>query len=135
MASQLHHSFEIASVLVRRDHVARFIVNTGHSVMRAAVEFCVLDCIADFGVPQATEWQRVANQSDAAFVFPRADFVNAFILSHDGSSNGTQRRSVCSFVKDDRNVFKVAELVMLPRAIEPRADLLSYRVNFGLAIP
>ena len=27
--------------------------------------------IADFGVPQPTEWQRIGNQIDAAFILPR----------------------------------------------------------------
>jgi len=39
--------FEIASVLVRFDHVASIIVNVNHSVMRVAVEFGVIDYIAD----------------------------------------------------------------------------------------
>ncbi len=34
---------------------------------------CVADCC--FGVPQATEWQRVGNQIEAALIFARADFV------------------------------------------------------------
>jgi hypothetical protein len=28
----------------------------------------ILDCIADFQVPQAAEWQRIGNQIDAAFI-------------------------------------------------------------------
>ncbi len=39
------------------------------------------DCIS-FVVPQATEWQRIGNQIDAAFVFAGADFVNV----HEGFS-------------------------------------------------
>jgi hypothetical protein len=27
-------------------------------------------------VPEATEWQRIGNQIDAAMIFARADFVN-----------------------------------------------------------
>jgi hypothetical protein len=46
---------EIALVLVRLDYVARVIVNANHCIMRAAVELRVLDGIAGFGVPQATE--------------------------------------------------------------------------------
>jgi hypothetical protein len=34
--------------------------------------------IRDFGVPQTTEWQRIGNQIDAAFIFARSDFVNVF---------------------------------------------------------
>ena len=33
--------FELARVLVRLDHVARFIVNANHSIMRAAEKLCV----------------------------------------------------------------------------------------------
>jgi len=39
----------------------------------------VADCIRDgvwFAIPQATEWQLVRNQIDAAFVFAGPDFVN-----------------------------------------------------------
>ncbi len=38
--------FEIARVLVRLDHVASFIVNANHGIMRTAVEFRVSDCVA-----------------------------------------------------------------------------------------
>jgi hypothetical protein len=40
----------------------------------------VADCITDrirLVIPQPTKWQRIGNQIDAAFVFARADFVNA----------------------------------------------------------
>jgi hypothetical protein len=30
-------------------------------------------------VPQPTEWQRIDNQIDAAFIFARSDFVNVVI--------------------------------------------------------
>ena len=33
--------FELARVLVRLDHVASFIVNANHSIMRAAEKLCV----------------------------------------------------------------------------------------------
>jgi hypothetical protein len=39
----------------------------------------VADCICDsirLTVPEATEWQRIGNQIDAAFIFARADFVS-----------------------------------------------------------
>jgi len=39
----------------------------------------VADCITDRiapAVPQATEWQRIENQIDAAFIFAWTDFVN-----------------------------------------------------------
>ena len=38
----------------------------------------VVDCVADrvrLAIPQATEWQRIGNQIDAAMIFARADFV------------------------------------------------------------
>jgi hypothetical protein len=34
------------------------------------------DCVIRRVVPQPTEWQRVRNQIDTAFVFARSDFVN-----------------------------------------------------------
>jgi hypothetical protein len=36
---------------------------------------CVADCVW-LSVPQATEWQRIGNQIDAAMIFAQADFVN-----------------------------------------------------------
>jgi len=30
------------------------------------------------GIPQATEWQRIRNQIDAAMIFARADFVEVW---------------------------------------------------------
>jgi hypothetical protein len=39
------------------------------------VSDCVRNCIW-LPVPQPTEWQRIGNQIDAAFIFARADFVN-----------------------------------------------------------
>ena len=69
---------EIARVLVRFDHVASFIVNVDHGVMRSAALAGVADCIAGSVrsvIPQPTEWQRIGNQIDAAMIFARADFV------------------------------------------------------------
>jgi hypothetical protein len=63
---------------VRFDHVALFIVNANHSVMRAAAMFGVSDCIVDrvwLAVLEPTEWQRIGNQIDAAFVAAWTDFV------------------------------------------------------------
>ena len=37
---------------------------------------CVIDCRARVLIPQATEWQRIGNQIDDAFVFARTDCVN-----------------------------------------------------------
>src|SRR6266481_1560899 len=53
---------EIALVLVRLDRVA--------------------DCVG-FAIPQATEWQRIGNQIDAAMIFSRADFVSVHEM-HSG---------------------------------------------------
>jgi hypothetical protein len=38
--------FEITSVLVRLDHIARFVINSNHSIMRPAEELGVSDCVA-----------------------------------------------------------------------------------------
>jgi hypothetical protein len=45
----------------------------------------VAGCVADrvrLGIPQATEWQRIGNQIDAAMIFTWADFVkkNSMLL-------------------------------------------------------
>ena len=51
--------------------------------MRSAAMLCVSDCVHDGirpGVPQATEWQRVGNEIDAARIFARANFVNVGAL-------------------------------------------------------
>ena len=60
---------KIARVLVRLDHIASSIVNTNHSIVRAAVMLGIGDCVANrirLSVPQATEWQRIGTQIDAA---------------------------------------------------------------------
>jgi len=44
------------------DHVARFIVNADHRVMRAAAKLRVSDCVRDFGALQPTEWQRIGDE-------------------------------------------------------------------------
>ena len=43
----VHNPFEIVLVLVGIHHVASVIVNANHSIMRVAVEFGVIDYIAD----------------------------------------------------------------------------------------
>jgi hypothetical protein len=53
--------FELAFVLVRFNHIASFIVHADHSVMRAAVELRVFDCVIQFSVTQPTEWQRIGD--------------------------------------------------------------------------
>jgi hypothetical protein len=62
-------------VLVRLHYVANFIVNANYSIMRTAVELRVADCIIWRVVPQATEWQRVGKQIEAAIVVARSEFV------------------------------------------------------------
>jgi len=42
--------------------------------------FSVADCVADcawLAIPQATKWERIGNQIDAAIIFARAHFVDA----------------------------------------------------------
>jgi hypothetical protein len=46
--------FEIALVLVRFNHVARFIINANRSMMLAVVKLCVADCVW-LVIQQATE--------------------------------------------------------------------------------
>jgi hypothetical protein len=43
--------FEVAVVLLRIDHVVRFIVNADHSIVRAAEELRIIDCIRRLFVP------------------------------------------------------------------------------------
>ena len=65
-------------MLVRFNHVARYIENANHSAS-LAVEFRISDCVADcvwLAVPQPTKWQRVGNQIAAAMISARPDFVN-----------------------------------------------------------
>jgi hypothetical protein len=55
---------EIVGLLVRFDHVARCIENPNHSIMRAAIEFRVVNRIARCvrpAVAQPTEWQNIGN--------------------------------------------------------------------------
>ena len=76
---------EIARMLVRLDHVARFIVNANHGVVRPAAKLRVADCIADrvwLAIPEPAKWQRIGNQIDAATIFAWADFVSVLGASH-----------------------------------------------------
>jgi hypothetical protein len=62
---------------------ASIIGYANHRIMRAAVESYVVHCVADrvwFAVQQATEWQHIGNQVDAATIPARADFVNVHII-------------------------------------------------------
>jgi hypothetical protein len=56
--------------------IASLIVNANHSIMSAAAMLRVVDCVADFQLPQPPEWQRIGNQVDAAIIFALADFLN-----------------------------------------------------------
>ena len=89
--------FEIALVLVRLDHVASRIVNANHSIMRAAAVKRVSDCVVDgvrFGIPQATEWERISEQINAASIFSQSDFVGVHAHKQVWSpSKGIERRS------------------------------------------
>jgi hypothetical protein len=72
-------------VLVRVDHVARFIVNPDGGVMRTTVKLCVSDCIADcvwFPVPQPIKWQHITDWIDAAIVPARSNLVRVLFLCH-----------------------------------------------------
>jgi hypothetical protein len=53
--------FELASVLVRLDRVARCIVNANHSIMRTTAKLCVVDCIIRLAIPEVTEGQRIGD--------------------------------------------------------------------------
>jgi hypothetical protein len=62
----VYHFFELARVLVCFDHVASFIENANHGMMRATEKLCVVNCVRGVEIPQATEWQRIGNQINAA---------------------------------------------------------------------
>jgi hypothetical protein len=52
---------------MRFDHVASYIVNANHSIMRTAVKLGKADGVADCvwpGIPQWTVCQRIGNQID-----------------------------------------------------------------------
>jgi hypothetical protein len=58
------------------DDVASGIVHANHSVMRPAAKLRVSDGMIRFSVPGPTEWQRIGDEIDAAFIFARVNFVN-----------------------------------------------------------
>src|SRR5262249_1735910 len=56
----------------------------------------ISDSIRDglwLAIPQATEWQHIRNQIDAAFIFARTNFVNVFNLCHPFSASTECLRS------------------------------------------
>ena len=70
--------FEIALVLVRFHHGARFILNANHCIMRAAAKLGIVNGIRDCirpSVPQPAERERIGNQIDAALIRLRANFM------------------------------------------------------------
>ena len=61
---------KLARVLVRLDHVARFIVNVNHSVVWTAVKLGVIGGIADcvrLAIPQPTVGRRSISRGVRAF--------------------------------------------------------------------
>ena len=66
---------EIARVLVRFNHVARFNVNgeSQHQVSGCVAERIPIALLAAFGpsYPEPTEWQRIGDYIDATLVFAR----------------------------------------------------------------
>jgi hypothetical protein len=94
----------LALVLVRFDHVATIIVNANHSIVRAAAKLCVVNCIADrvwLAVPQASEWQHIGNQIDAASVFAWSDFVKVHFLV--ATVTDIPLQCFDALTRDDRN--------------------------------
>jgi hypothetical protein len=63
--------FDIARVFIRLNHVARVIVNANTALferLRCVAYPIALLCVR-FALPQATKWQRIGNQIDAAIIF------------------------------------------------------------------
>jgi hypothetical protein len=50
-----------AETTVRLDHIASVIVNADHSVMGTAGVHCVAESVRNFGIPQPTKGQRIAD--------------------------------------------------------------------------
>ena len=84
--------------------------------------FCVVDFVANrvrLAIPQTTEWQRIGDQIDAAFVFARADFVTCGECRAVGSIRLV--RQFGSFVRwpdDVKNAVRKQQLFAL-RSILP----------------
>src|SRR6266487_164558 len=66
-------SLKRAGIIVNANHII-----VGASAMRRVSDF-VVDCVR-LAVPQATEWQRIGNQIDAAMIFAWAYFVSVHII-------------------------------------------------------
>jgi hypothetical protein len=70
-------------VLLRLDHVASCIVNANHGVVETAEKLRISHCVANFAIPQATEWKSIGDQIKAAMIPARSNFVNVFDLSDE----------------------------------------------------
>jgi hypothetical protein len=85
--------FEIAGVVLCLNHIARFIVNADDSIVRAAVEFCVADCVADrvwLAIPQTTEWRSTGGRS-APRLSPRGRIARRYISAYHTFAARRQR--------------------------------------------
>ena len=64
--------------------VARFrFAKANHSIVGAGAKLRVVNCFADcvwLAVPEATKWQRIGDQIDAAFVFTGTDLASVHFL-------------------------------------------------------
>ena len=87
---------------------------------------CVSDCVADrawFAVPQATKWERIGNESDAAFIGSWPDFVNG-----DGYSFSTDT-SVALIMAKTASPFwrfiRLTEPVVIIEVTGPAAVLMT----------
>src|SRR5437870_7865893 len=71
--------FGLARVPVHLNHVASPSVKANQRIMRGAAKLRAVNYVADcvwLAVPKPTERQRIGNQTDAAMIFTRSDFVN-----------------------------------------------------------
>ena len=73
----MHRSYRKASSVKRVD-----------PAVKLGVPDCIADCVR-LAVPQATVWQRIGDEIDAAIIPARADFVNVL-----GTHSGNLRRTV-----------------------------------------
>jgi len=61
---------------------------------------CIGDCIR-LAVPQATEWQRIGNQINAAFIGSRSHFVNVDFLLPGENTGTNMPRAYVSLKHED----------------------------------
>jgi hypothetical protein len=81
---------------------------------------CIADCVW-LAIPQATEWQRIGNESDAAFIFARADFVKVDRRLH-------QRWTLNHFFVAVRSA-KEAESAIMKTLIKNTNPIISHRAD------